>query len=157
MKSQKQNGLRYESKYYNNDDHGSAPLIAEYDGLRFIFDKYRFRFAFKDFMDSTLNLANKLGQHYQQVSKMFGYTVLPPENMLNGLGYEFLQQKHYAKAGNLFKMNVGNYPNSYNVFDSYGDYFVAIGDKQKAIENFKKALSIKENPESRKKLNKLLE
>ena len=88
---------------------------------------------------------------------MFGYTVLPPENMLNGLGYEFLQQKHYAKAGSFFKMNMDNYPNSYNVFDSYGDYFVAIGDKQKAIENFKKALSIKENPESRKKLTKLLE
>jgi tetratricopeptide (TPR) repeat protein len=77
--------------------------------------------------------------------------------MINGLGYECLQRKQYAKAGGLFKINIDNYPESYNVYDSYGDYFLAIGDKSKAIEYFKKTLSIKENPESRKKLNKLLE
>ena len=86
---------------------------------------------------------------------MFGYKVLPPENMLNGLGYEFLQRKQYAKAGNFFKMNVDNYPNSYNVYDSYGDYLIAIGDKANAIIQLKKALAIKENDGSRKKLNDL--
>ena len=157
LKSKKQNGLRYESKYYSNDDHGSVPLIAEYDGIRFIFDKYRFKLSFKDFSDSTVDLANKYEKHYQDVSKLFGYKVPPPENMLNSMGYEFLQQKQYAKAGSFFKMNVDNYPESYNVYDSYGDYFLAIDDKPKAIEYFKKALSLKENPESRKKLNKLLD
>ena len=157
IKGQNQNGLRYESKYYSNDDHGSAPLITEYDGLRFIFDKYRIKFSFKDFMDSTVDLTHKFEQHYQEVSKLFGYKVPPPENMISGLGYEFLQQKQYAKAGSFFKMNVENYPESYNVYDSYGDYFLAIDNKPKAIEYFKKALSLKENPESRKKLNKLLE
>jgi len=157
IKGLKQSGLRYESKYYNNDDHGSVPIIAEYDGLRFIFDKYRFKLSFKDFSDSTVDLANKFEQHYIEVSKQFGYKVLPPENMLNGLGYQFLQQKQYNKAGKFFKMNVDNYPTSYNVFDSYGDYFMAIGNKSKAIEYFKKALSLKENAESRNKLNKLLE
>ena len=157
IKGQKQNGLRYESKYYSNDDHGSVPLIAEYDAFRFIFDKYRFKLSFKDFTDSTVDLANKFEKHYQEVSKLFGYKVSPPENMSNGLGYEFLQRKQYAKAGQFFKMNVDNYPESYNVYDSYGDYFLANGDKSKAIEYFKKSLSIKENPESRKKLNKLLE
>ncbi len=157
IKGQKQNGLKYGSKYYSNDDHGSVPMIAEYDGLRFIFDKYRFKLSFKDFTDSTIDLAKKFETHYQEVSKQFGYTVSPPENMLNSLGYEFLQQKQYAKAGKLFKMNVENYPNSFNVFDSYGDYFMAIGDKSKAIEYFKKALTLKDNPESRKKINELLE
>ena len=157
IKSQKQNGLRYESKYYNNDDHGSVPIIAEYDALRFIFDKFRFKLSFKDFTDSSAALANKFKRHYEEVSKMFGYKVPPPENIVNSMAYEFLGQKQYTKAGSLFKMNVDNYPGSYNVFDSYGDYFVAIGDKQKAIENFKKALSLKEIPESRQKLNKLLE
>ena len=157
IKGQKQNGLKYGSKYYSNDDHGSVPMIAEYDGLRFIFDKYRFKLSFKDFTDSTIDLAKKFETHYQEVSKQFGYTVSPPENMLNSLGYEFLQQKQYAKAGKFFKMNVDNYPNSFNVYDSYGDYFMAIGDKSKAIEYFKKALTLKDNPESRKKINELLE
>ena len=64
IKGQKQNGLLYESKYYSNDDHGSVPMIAEYDGLRFIFDKYRFKLSFKDFFDSTVDLANKFEKHY---------------------------------------------------------------------------------------------
>jgi predicted alpha/beta superfamily hydrolase len=157
IKGQKQTGLRYDSKYYNNDDHGSVPIIAEYDGLRYIFDKYRFKLSFKAYDDSTFDLANKFKEHYQEVSKLFGYKVSPPENMINGLGYEFLQQKQYDKAGQFFKMNVNNYSESSNVYDSYGDYFLAIGNKSKAIEYFKRALSIKENPESRKKLNKLLE
>jgi hypothetical protein len=156
IKGQKQNRLRYESKYYSNDDHGSVPMIAEYDGLRFIFDMYRFKVSFHDFADSTVDLANRFQQHYEVVSTHFGYKVSPPENMLNSLGHEFLQQKQYAKARRLFKMNVDNYPESYNVYDSYGDYFLAVGDKSKAIEFFKKALSLKENPESRKKLNKLV-
>ena len=29
-------GLSYSSKYYPDDDHGSVPLITEYDGLRCI-------------------------------------------------------------------------------------------------------------------------
>ncbi|MDZ4793464.1 MAG: alpha/beta hydrolase-fold protein [Bacteroidota bacterium] len=157
IKDQKQNGLKYESKYYSNDDHGSVPMIAEYDGLHFIFGNYRFKFSFKDFIDSTVDLASKFEQHYQAISKQFGYKVPPPENMLNGLGYEFLQQKQYTKAESFFKTNVDNYPESYTVYDSYGDYFLEIGDKSKATEYFKKALSLKENPASRKKLNKLLE
>jgi tetratricopeptide (TPR) repeat protein len=132
-------------------------LIAEYDGLRFIFEKYRFKLSFKDFTDSAVDLAKKYEQHYREVSKLFGYKVAPPENMLNSMGYEFLQQKQYTKAGTFFKMNIDNFPDSYNVYDSYGDYFEAIGNKQKAIEYFKKALAIQENPDSRKKLNKLLE
>jgi predicted alpha/beta superfamily hydrolase len=157
IKSKQKNGLRYKSKYYSNDDHGSVPLIAEYDGLRFIFEKYRFKLSFKDFTDSAVDLAKKYEQHYREVSKLFGYKVAPPENMLNNMGYEFLQQKQYTKAGTFFKMNIDNFPDSYNVYDSYGDYFEAIGNKQKAIEYFKKALAIQENPDSRKKLNKLME
>lgn len=156
IKGQQQNGLRYGSKYYSNDDHGSVPLIATYDALRFIFEKYRFKLSFKDFTDSTVDLATKLEQHYQDVSNLFGYKVSPPENMSNGLGYEFLQQKQYAKAGKFFKMNVDNYPDSRNVYDSYGDYFLAIGDKSKAITCFQKSLAIEENTETRTKLNKLL-
>ncbi|MBB2146101.1 alpha/beta hydrolase [Pedobacter sp. LMG 31464] len=157
IKDQKQNGLRYESKYYSNDDHGSVPLIAEYDAFRFIFSKYRFKLSFKDFTDPTVDLVNKFEKHYQEVSKLFGYKLYPPENMINGLGYECLQRNQYPKAGGLFKLNVDNYPESFNVYDSYGDYFLAIGDKPKAIECFKKSLSIQENTTIREKLNKTLQ
>jgi len=54
-------------------------------------------------------------------------------------------------------MNLENYPESSNVYDSYGDYFEVIGNKQKAIEFFKKSLAVKETPASREKLDKLMQ
>lgn len=156
IKTHPPKGLRYSSKYYENDDHGSVPFIAEYDGLRFIFEKYHLRFSNDYYSDTTLNLAAIIDKHYaENVSPIFGYKYLPPEHQINSLGYQFLQMKQMGKAGQLFKMNAENYPNSQNVWDSYGDYFIAIGDKKKAIENFQKALSIKEVSHTREKLNKL--
>lgn len=156
IKNHPPKGLKYSSKYYENDDHGSVPFIAEYDGLRFIFEKYHLRFSHDYYSDTTLNLAAIIDKHYtENVSQIFGYKFLPPEHQINSLGYLFLRMKQMGKAGQLFKMNVENYPNSQNVWDSYGDYFVAIGDKKKAIENFQKALSIKEVSHTREKLNNL--
>jgi uncharacterized protein len=37
-----QNGLVWNYKYYNDDSHGTVPLIAEYDAVRFIFSRYEF-------------------------------------------------------------------------------------------------------------------
>ncbi len=68
IKSLKQSGLRYESKYYGNDDHSSVPLIAEYDALRFIFEKYRLKLSRKDFMDSKMVFVDNYEKHYEDVS-----------------------------------------------------------------------------------------
>lgn len=45
-----------------------------------------------------------------------------------------------------------NYPASFNVDDSYGGYFAAMGGKEMAILQYKKALSLKENEGPRKKI-----
>jgi uncharacterized protein len=155
LEANKQNGLKYQGKYYGNDDHGSVPLITEYDALRFIFDFYRLKLTYKDFTDTTVAIVNKLKKHYENVSKQFGYKVSPDENQINSQGYNALNNKRYDLARELFKLNVDNYPDSYNVYDSYGDYFIAKKETALAIEQLKKALALKENPESRKKLDEL--
>ena len=155
IKKAKPKGLTYDSKYYKNDTHNSVTLIAAYDALRFIFAEYEFRVKNKDVLDSTVALAEKFKLRYEKVSRLFGYEVKPPESEINTYGYIFLKRKQFKKAEGFFKLNAINYPASFNVYDSYGDFFVASGDKLKAIENFEKALSIKENDDTRKKLNKL--
>lgn len=79
----------------------------------------------------------------------------PDEGEINYMGYDFLGRKMFKTAEGLFKLNVSYYPESYNVYDSYADYLIAIGDKTSAIFQLKKALAIKENDDSRKKLNEL--
>ena len=155
IKANLQNGLKYASKYYADDDHGSVPLMSEYDGLRFIFSWYRFKFTRADFMDPDTAIVQKMKQHYQTISKEFGFKVLPPEMQINGLGYNALFQKQYPKAAALFKMNIENYPENGNVYDSYADLLVAQKDTIKAIANYQKAFAITKSEETKQKLDQL--
>ena len=67
-----------------------------------------------------------------------------------------LNQKQFNKAEALFKLNITNYPEIANCYDGLGDLYLAKGDKLKAIESFKKTLSLKEIPETKQKLETLL-
>ncbi len=151
----KQNGLKVKSKFYPDDTHSSAVLITEYDAFRFIFDYYNLKLKGKDYADTTGLLAAKLDKHFANVSKQFGFKVAPSETLMNQLGYQALSAKHFRVAENIFKMNTINYPASFNVYDSYADYFITKKDTTNAIINLQKALKINNFPESRKKLEEL--
>ncbi len=151
----KSNQLNFESKYYAHDDHRSVAFLAEYDAIRFFFKDYKFMMKDTYSTDANAKLSEILQAHYKKVSKLLGYTVNPDENLVNDAGYAALGAKQFDKAGDLFKLNVANYPQSSNAFDSLGDYYIEINDNANAIENFKKALAIKEVPLTRKKLEKL--
>ena len=155
LKAHPQNGLKYASKYYSDDNHGSVPFASEYDGLRFIFDYYRLNITGKDFTDTSAALAMKLKEHYDMVSREMGYKISPPESNINYLGYAAMNNKNFSKATALLKMNIDNYPKSGNVYDSYGDLLAAEKDTVNAIVNYKKALAIQENAYTKQKLNVL--
>jgi hypothetical protein len=146
--------LRWRSKYYDEENHGTVPLLTEYDALHFVFSDYKMP-AFPNVLDSSFDSRGAIVEHYARVSRQLGYAVLPPELYVNQLGYTFLRSKMFAKARMFFEMNVTNYPGSFNVYDSMGDYYDAGGDKQKAIEYYARALSLREFPETRQKMEKL--
>lgn len=156
LATSKANQLKFDSKYYAQDDHRSVAFLAEYDAIRFFFKEYKFVMKESYMTDPNVKLSAILDTHYKAVSKQLGYTVNPDENLVNDAGYEALEAKQFDKAGDLFKLNVLNYPQSSNVFDSLGDYFLEINDQANAIESFKKALALKEVPQTREKLEKLL-
>jgi len=148
------NHLRFRWKYYPEYDHQTVPLPAEYDGLRSLFDFYALKVAY-DYLPPTHNDDIQFVAHYADISKHMGYTVSPPEFVVNNLGYDLLERKEFDRSFYFFDLNVHNYPQSFNVYDSMGDYWLARGEKAKAIENFTKALSLRENPDTRKKLEAL--
>ena len=155
FENNKQNGIKFQSKYYNDDSHGSVPLITEYDALHFLFNFYPLKLSGKDYMDTTDALFDKYVKHFSDISEQMGYKVKPSEDVMNNIGYGALLSKQYKKAERFLKYNIDNYPESNNVYDSMGDYYDAIGDKPNAIKLYEKALSIKENADTRKKLEKL--
>jgi len=152
----KTNQLRFQHKYYENDDHGSVRLIGEYDALRFIFDYYKLKIYNSELDDPNFKLDSLFITHYKNVSEQIGYLIKPDESQVNGLAYYMLRQKQFIKAEALFKLNVTNYPETANCYDGLGDLYLAKGDKLKAIESFKKTLSLKIIPETKQKLETLL-
>ncbi len=152
----KPNQLGFRHAYYENDDHNSVRLIGEYDALRFIFDYYKLKIYNSELDNPNFKLDSLLITHYHQVSEKIGYLIKPGESLVNGLGYYMLRQKHFIKAEALFKLNISNYPESANCYDGLGDLYLGIGDKAKAIESFEKTLKLKLIPETKQKLEALL-
>jgi CubicO group peptidase (beta-lactamase class C family) len=68
------------------------------------------------------------------------------ESELNELGYELLAQQKFSDAIEILKLNVEAYPSSWNVYDGLGEAFMKNGNRQLAIENYKKSLAL--NPDN---------
>lgn len=64
------------------------------------------------------------------------------ESQLNTLGYQLLQIGKNKEAIEILKLNVEVYPNSANVYDSMGEAYMIDGNKELAIQNYKKSLEI---------------
>jgi len=152
------NGLQFDWKYYDDDDHGSVTQIAEYDALRFMFPWYRLKglesFWRPDSKRTTEELMQLITTHYENVSQHFGYLVLPPEATINDLGYSFMT-RNPGHSYALFNLNVENYPDSPNVYDSMGDYYLSVSDTANAINSFSKAVEIGDLSYSKEKLEEL--
>jgi hypothetical protein len=142
-------------KYYPEYNHNSVPLVAEYDGLRFLFNFYRLDFPHDVFEEPSFKGDTLLAAHYAAISRRMGYTVFPPEMFINNIGYSLLGRRQFDRAFYYFHLNVVNYPNSFNVYDSMGDLYLARGEKALAMESWTKALTLRDYPETRQKLEKL--
>ncbi|HYX27840.1 MAG TPA: tetratricopeptide repeat protein [Pyrinomonadaceae bacterium] len=64
------------------------------------------------------------------------------EASLNRLGYELMARKKYSQAIEILKLNVESYPQSANVYDSLGEAYMMNGEKELAIKNYEKSLSL---------------
>ncbi|MCR9017061.1 S41 family peptidase [Aquiflexum sp. XJ19-11] len=68
------------------------------------------------------------------------------EEALNFYGYQLLWNNKDQDAFLIFKMLVSEFPNSPNVYDSYGEIYLKMGDKNQALINYKKSLEL--NPDN---------
>ena len=64
------------------------------------------------------------------------------EGEMNNAGYELLQAGKVKEAIEVFKLNVNAFPKSANVYDSLGEAYMKDGNKELAIENYKKSLEL---------------
>jgi tetratricopeptide (TPR) repeat protein len=75
------------------------------------------------------------------------------EDDVNATGYELVQSGKLEQAAQLFEINTLVFPHSANAFDSLGETHMKLGENEKAIACFKKALSL--NPPANTRANSL--
>ena len=148
------NGLRWETQYYPGESHGTVQLNGQYDALKFLFSYYQFRTSVFE-LNPDMNIDSALVAHFSNISRQLGYTVHPSQSLVNNLGYTCMSLKKWDKAAVFFKMNIDNYPLDANGYDSMGDFYAATGDAKKAIENYTKALTLGNDPDTKQKLEDL--
>ncbi|MBC8191977.1 MAG: MBL fold metallo-hydrolase [Candidatus Marinimicrobia bacterium] len=75
------------------------------------------------------------------------------ENALNMLGYYLIGKDRLDDAINIFKLNVKEYPKSFNVYDSLGEAYMNQGDIRRAKRYYKKSIRI--NPDNQNGIDML--
>jgi len=148
MKAKSSTSFYVEQKYYQNKNHSSVPFPAIYDGLSYIFKGYNQSYR-------EVSNIEELNSNYYQLSQRNSYNFPPPEELVNRIAYRFLrssEEKEKQKALNFFKLNVENFPNSYNVYDSLGDAQYQLGKEGDALKNFNKSLELNPNNTNAKEM-----
>jgi CubicO group peptidase (beta-lactamase class C family) len=68
------------------------------------------------------------------------------ESAINSTGYQLLSAKKMPDSIRVFQLNVELHPDSWNVYDSLGEAYMDNGDKEMAIQNYKKSVDL--NPKN---------
>lgn len=122
-----------------------------FDALKFIYAGW-----FIDFYDTTKMSYKDIRLHFEKLSKEFGYTIKPNEDFVNNCGYTQLRLKNIDAAIDIFRQNIKNYPNSFNVYDSMGEAYMIKGEKELAINNYEKSILLNPNNDNGKEMLKKL-
>ena len=110
----------------------------------------------KDFVKALANpaLSGDFDRIKQEIRARDVSTILGLfESDLNTLGYELLKEKDKNPAINVFRLNVANFPNSWNAHDSLGDAYFEDKKNELAMASYRKSLEL--NPNNQNAVNQL--
>jgi tetratricopeptide (TPR) repeat protein len=136
---------------------GGAPLNNMTNAIINILNDQEYKFPAKPLVDQlnktiekasiteAINEFNKL----KNDKELYSYN----ERELNLLGYTYLRANKIEEAIAIFKLNIQEYPKSWNVYDSYAEALLVNGENEGAIENYKKSLEL--NPNNKQGIEQL--
>jgi tetratricopeptide (TPR) repeat protein len=81
-------------------------------------------------------------EQYHQLAATQQSSYVFSENELVKLGYRLLHTKKVTDAIEIFKLSVEAYPQSYNTYDSLAEAYMDHGDRDLAIQNYRKSLDL---------------
>ena len=95
--------------------------------------------------DHVLDIVNN-PQHKQVKSQL-------READVNAWGYRLRGQGQQQQALEIFRLNVSLFPASANTYDSLADAYEGLGNRDLAVENYKRSLAL--NPQNQNAVDRL--
>jgi len=138
LKKAHADGFEWQVMRMPDETHGTVVLRSHYWGLRKAFDGWQLPAD-----PETGQFAGGLDElkaHYAALSKRYGMQVVPSEQTVNITGYQILGREDFDGAIEVFRYNIGLYPDSANVYDSLGEALENAGRLQEAHANYSKAI-----------------
>jgi predicted alpha/beta superfamily hydrolase len=133
------NGFSWKHEYMKNEDHDSNVLGSLYKGLRWLYFGWKLP---QQVMGMGLE---GVKNHFQQLSKKYGYKINPPSNTLNDIGFRLMDMKKFKDAISVYQYCTKLYPNFWMAYHNLGYCYQGLGDKSKAIANYEKSLKLNPN------------
>ncbi len=96
-------------------------------------------------IDSLLKVEQTIDKFHELKQSGF-QDIWVDQYALNAIGYTMLRHKYLKEAVEVFKLNVKEYPDSANAYDSLGEAYMKLGKTELAIVNYRKSLEL--NPKN---------
>jgi uncharacterized protein len=128
----------WDSLLMEDEDHGTVVLRSHYFGLKKIFE------GWQPGPKTVAAGLKAVEEHFAKLSAKYNYTILPPEQMINQLGYQLLlgEGGKGDEAIAVFKLNVERHPNSANTYDSLAEAYEKTGKLDLAKPNYERAVQL---------------
>jgi CubicO group peptidase (beta-lactamase class C family) len=79
---------------------------------------------------------------YKELGRSSSTKYIFNDGALNRIGYDLLERDRVSDAITVFKLNAEEYPKVANVYDSLAEAYAKAGNRQLAIENYKRSLEL---------------
>ncbi|NQV71878.1 alpha/beta hydrolase [bacterium] len=134
-------GLSFDWKFYDQDIHGTVPMIGMRDGLIFLYDFYRLKTPslYNDPSTPPETIAALISAQNSATTKGMGYKLGMEWDMLEMLGRMALDMEDYKRARAVFEVTVEFYPENEGAQASMMEICDLVGDSACAMEHAKKA------------------
>lgn len=84
-------------------------------------------------------------EQYRELKGLLPDTYNFSEAQLNILGYQLIRNERLDDAIQILKLNVEMFPEAFNTYDSLAEAYMISGNKELAIENYKKSIELNPN------------
>ena len=92
---------------------------------------------------------------YKELGRSSSTKYMFNDGALNRIGYDLLERDRVSDAITVFKLNAEEYPKVANVYDSLAEAYAKAGNRQLAIENYKRSLEL--DPKNQNAIDRLKE